>query len=61
MLKELHGYVPFHGNGDEHVYAEQGVVGDQLSVEHAVNGHNCLGNGFTPEDRLEGLHFEIVD
>ena len=61
MLKELHSYVPFHGEGCEQVYAEQGVVGDQLSVERAVNGHNGIANGFTPEDRLDGLHFEIAD
>ena len=61
VLKELHGHVSFHGDRDERVYAEQGVVGDQLSVERAVNGHNGLANGCTPEDRLDGLHFEIAD
>ena len=42
-------------------YADLGVVGDQLTVERAVNGHASLSNGFTPEERLEGLHFEIAD
>lgn len=36
-------------------------MGDQLSVERAVNGHMSLANGFTPEERLEGLHFEVAD
>lgn len=61
VLQELHQYVPFCGDGEERVYGQQGVVGDQLSVERAVNGHCSLANGFIPEERLEGLHFEIAD
>ncbi|CAH3154050.1 unnamed protein product, partial [Porites evermanni] len=61
VLQELHQYVPFDGDDDERVYGQQGVVGDQLSVERGVNGHCSLANGFTPEERLEGLHFEIAD
>lgn len=37
------------------------MVGDQLSVERGVNGHMLLANGFTPEQRCDGLHFEIAD
>ena len=36
-------------------------MGDQLSVERAVNGHVSLANSFTAEERLEGLHFEVAD
>ncbi len=36
-------------------------MGDQFSVERAVNGHASLANGFTAEERLEGLHFEVAD
>lgn len=61
VLQELHQYVPHHGEDENRIYGEQGVVGDQLSVERAVNGHCSLANGFTPEERLEGLHFEIAD
>ena len=61
VLQELHQFVPHHGDDENRMYGEQGVVGDQLSVEKAVNGHCSLANGFTPEERLEGLHFEIAD
>lgn len=61
ILKELHSYVPFAGDDENMVYADQGVVGDQLTVERAVNGHASLSNGFTAEEWLEGLHFEIAD
>ena len=59
--QELHKYVPHHGHDENRMYGEQGVVGDQLSVERAVNGHCSLANGFTPEERLEGLYFRIAD
>ena len=37
------------------------MIGDQLTVERAVNCHVSRCNGFTPEERLEGLHLEIAD
>ena len=61
ILQSIHKYVPFNGDGDERQYGEQGIVGDQLSVERVVNAHMSLANGFTPEERLVGLHFEVAD
>ena len=61
ILKSVHEYVPYHGDDEDRKYGDQGVVGDQLSVERGVNGHMSLANGFTPEERVEGLHFEIAD
>lgn len=61
ILRELHKYVPFYGEDAERVYGEQGVVGDQLSVERGVNGLMSLANGFTPEDCAKGLQMEIAD
>ncbi len=65
ILKSLHKYVPAYGDGEEkqcgEQCGEQGVVGDQLSVERGVNGHMSLANGFTPDERADGLHFEIAD
>jgi hypothetical protein len=59
ILKSLHKYVPACGEGKQ--CAEQGVVGDQLIVERGVNGYMSLSNGFTPDERADGLHFEIAD
>ena len=61
ILKELHKYVPNLGEGMSQTYCRQGVVGDQLTVERGVNGLLQLENGFTPKERMEGLHFEIAD
>eukprot|EP00794_Sanderia_malayensis_P008410 gene8410-9308_t len=61
VLKVLQKYVPFAGDGNERLYSEQGIVGDQLSVERAVNCVLQLSNGFTPEERLTGMHFEAGD
>ena len=33
----------------------------ETSSVWSVNGHYSLANGSTPEERLEGLHFEIAD
>ena len=33
ILRALHKYVPYSGDGEERKYGEQGIVGDQLSVE----------------------------
>jgi hypothetical protein len=52
ILKELHKYVPYVGSSKNREYADQAIVGDQLTVEHAVNAHNTLNNGFTPKQRL---------
>ena len=40
---------------------EQGLVGDQLTIERAVNAVKSMANGYTPEERLEGFHFGIND
>ncbi|KAJ7386123.1 Translation initiation factor [Desmophyllum pertusum] len=61
ILRSLHKYVPYNGDKDERQYGDQGVVGDLLIVEQAANGHMSLVNGFTQEDRVEGLHFEVAD
>ena len=61
ILKFLHAYVPYKEKDDENVYGSQGVVGDQLSIERAINCHISLANGFTAEERLDGLHFEVAD
>ena len=60
ILKELHNYVPY-AEGDERKYCSQGIIGDQLTVEPVVNAHMTLSNGFTPEERMDGLHCEIAD
>jgi hypothetical protein len=61
ILKSLHKYVAACGDYEDKQCGEQGVVGDQLSVERGVNGHMSLANGFTPDERADGLHFEIAD
>ena len=61
ILKYLHASVPSYGNENGKVCGEQGLVGDQLSVERGINGHMSLSNGFSPDERLDGLHFEIAD
>ena len=61
VLTNIHQYVSYYGDGPDRVYSSQGLVGDQLSVERGVNALFELANGFTPEERLEGLHLEVAD
>lgn len=61
VLIALHKYVPYHTRNDERVYSSQGLVADQLSVERGVNALFEISNGFTAEERLEGIHIEIAD
>lgn len=60
-MHQIHSYVPHHSSQVKTVYNKVGVVGDQLSVERAVNCLASLANGFTPDERLDGLHLEIAD
>ncbi|XP_028413964.1 uncharacterized protein LOC114536823 [Dendronephthya gigantea] len=61
ILDYLQNYVPSYEREGTKKYAEQAVVGDQLTVERGVNGLFEVSNGFTAEERHEGLHFEVAD
>jgi len=60
-MHQFHSYVPRHSSLGKTAYNEVGVVGDQLSVERAVNCLASLANGFSPNERLDGLRLEIAD
>ena len=61
VLQQSQQYLPLVGEGEEVTFAEQGLVGDQLTIEQAVNAVRSMANGYTPLERLEGFHFGIAD
>lgn len=61
ILTSLQTYQVFVGDDEERIYNEQGVVGDQLSVERGANAQFHLANGFKPQERFANMHFEIAD
>jgi hypothetical protein len=61
VLKKIHSYVPSCSVNEVKHYHTVGVVGDQLTVERAVNGILSTSNGFTQDERYEGLQVEIAD
>lgn len=61
ILTSLQKYQSFVGDDKQRTYKEQGVVGDQLSVERGTKAQFHMANGFTPQERFENLHFEIAD
>ena len=53
--------MPFTGDDEYGIYSDQGIVGDQLTIERAVNGHASLRNGFTSKERSKGQRFKIAE
>ena len=58
ILKQIQSYLP---NTPEGEFDNQIVAGDQLSLERAVNVISSVSNGYTPEDRLEGMNMQLGD
>lgn len=58
ILRKLHSYIPSTSDGG---FDPQIVCGDQLTVERSVNLISAVANGYTPEDRLEGMNLQIGD
>ena len=61
ILKTFQSYIPFEVVDGEKKFLNQLCVGDQLSVERAVNCVHSVSNGYTPEDRLEGFTMQLGD
>jgi hypothetical protein len=61
ILNHIQQYVPSYFDGNEDTCGEQAIVGDQLTVERGVSSLMEVSNGFTPEERNEGIHFEVAD
>lgn len=58
ILKQFHSYLP-KTSGDG--YDSQIFAGDQLTVERAINVQASVANGYTPEDRLDGINLQLGD
>lgn len=58
VLQQFHTYLPKKWNDE---YDGQLFAGDQLSVERAVNTISSVANGYTAEDRLEGINLQLGD
>ncbi|XP_065060378.1 uncharacterized protein LOC135687680 isoform X2 [Rhopilema esculentum] len=58
---KLHGYAPCNDSVNPVEFVEQGVVGDQLTVECGVSCLFQLENCVTEKERLDGLYLEVAD
>ena len=58
ILKQFYSYLPKleHDEFDGQLF-----TGDQLTVERGANAVSSVSNGYTPEDRLEGINFQLGD
>lgn len=62
ILIDMQQYQASAGDNEEQtVNGFQSYVGDQLSVERAVNAQFQVANGCTPTQRFENMNFEIAD
>jgi hypothetical protein len=51
-MEEINNYSPSYGEENTY-FLSQGVVRDQLSIEHGINHLLQVANGLTPEERKE--------
>ena len=61
ILKKFQSYLPFTSNNGDKRFVNQLCVGDQLSIERAVNSIHSVSNGYTAEDCLEGFNMQLGD
>ena len=58
ILQQFDTYLP---QTDDGCIDNQLFSGDQLTVERAVNVITSVGNGLTPQDRLDGINLQLGD
>ena len=42
-------------------FIEEGLIGDQLTIERCINAVQSRKNGYNAEERLEGFHYGVAD
>ena len=60
ILEHIHSYLP-SGGDDSDVFDSTTCIGDQLTVERAVNAIMSRQNGYTKEERLANINIGIAD
>lgn len=48
VLQHVQQYLPNEGEEENITIVEQGLVGDQLTIEPAINAVKSMANGYTP-------------
>ena len=60
VLRHIHSYLPSAAEGDQKTFDSANVIGDQLTVDTAINAMSQQ-NGYTEEDRLTNLNIGLAD
>ena len=42
-------------------FIEEGLIGDQLTIERCINAVQSRKNGYNAEERLEGFQYGVAD
>ena len=61
VIEHLHQYLDKVDKGEDAKFVEEGLVGDQPTIERAVNAAQSRKNGLNAEERLEGFHWGVAD
>ena len=61
ILKKFQSYLPFTSNNGDKRFVNHLCVGDQLSIERAVNSIHSVSNGYRAEYHLEGFNMQLGD
>lgn len=48
-------------DGEDAKFIEEGLFGDQLTIERCINAAQSRKNGYSTEERLEGFHWGVAD
>ena len=61
VLRHIHSYLPNASKADKKIFDSANVIGDQLTVDRAINAIMSQQNGYTEEDRLTNLNIGLAD
>jgi hypothetical protein len=61
VIEHLHQYLDMVGEGEDAKFVEEGLIGDQLTVERCINAAQSRKNGLNPKERLEGFYCGVAD
>lgn len=61
VLKHIHAYLPSANEGNHKTFDNANVIGDQLTVDRAINAIMSQQNGYSEEDRLTHLNIGVAD
>jgi hypothetical protein len=61
VLEYIHSFLPNAVDGEVKIFESANVIGDQLTVDRALNAIMSQQNGYTEEERLTNINVGVAD